>query len=262
MAKAPANKVCVSCNITKTKKYFAGESSLCAMCVSAGKVELVVEAQMPEPEFGPIVEVAEYDYLHPTAVELAARTLARRNLIQFIKRFKPKYTAGWVHEDIARRLVRFMQAVERGEEPRLLLMTPPRLGKSELGSRHFAPFALGHHPDWEIIAVSHTGGLTMSFSRYIRDLLRDPSYQALFPETALDPASQSVENWNLTRGGGYLAAGVGTGITGRGAHIVLLDDLVKDIEAADSMPFDIYLKEYLAPHRLLVRKQSSEQGRQ
>jgi predicted phage terminase large subunit-like protein len=174
------------------------------------------------------------DYTSPTAVELAARTLARRNLIQFIKRFKPKYTAGWVHEDIARRLVRFMQAVERGEEPRLLLMTPPRLGKSELGSRHFAPFALGHHPDWEIIAVSHTGGLTMSFSRYIRDLLRDPSYQALFPETALDPSSQSVENWNLTRGGGYLAAGVGTGITGRGAHILLLDDLVKDIEAADS----------------------------
>ena len=31
-----------------------------------------------------------------------------------------------------------------------------------------------------------------------------------------------------------MAAGVGTGITGRGAHILLLDDLVKDIEAADS----------------------------
>ena len=105
---------------------------------------------------------------------------------------------------------------------------------SEIGSRHFAPFVLGHHPDWEIIAASHTNSLTMSFSRYIRDLLRDPSYHALFPNTILDPASQSVENWNLTAGGGYLAAGVGTGITGRGAHILLLDDLIKDIEAADS----------------------------
>jgi glutamate--cysteine ligase len=27
-----------------------------------------------------------------------------------------------------------------------------------------------------------------------------------------------------------------------------------DIEAADSMPFDVYLKEYLAPHRLLARQ--------
>lgn len=105
---------------------------------------------------------------------------------------------------------------------------------SELGSRHFPPWVLGQHPDWEIIAASHTSSLTLSFSRYIRDLVRDPSYQALFPDMRLDPTSQSVENWNTLSGGGYMAAGVGTGITGRGAHILLLDDLVKDIEAADS----------------------------
>jgi predicted phage terminase large subunit-like protein len=108
------------------------------------------------------------------------------------------------------------------------------MGKSEIGSRNFPPWVLGQHPDWEIIAASHTASLTLSFSRYIRDVLRDPAYQAVFPDTKLDPSSQSVENWNLTSGGGYLAAGVGTGITGRGAHILLLDDLVKDIEAADS----------------------------
>lgn len=105
---------------------------------------------------------------------------------------------------------------------------------SEIGSRHFAPWVLGDHPDWEIIAASHTASLTMSFSRYIRDLMRDPAYQAIFQNAKLDPGSQSVENWNTTKGGGYLAAGVGTGITGRGAHVLLLDDLVKDIEAADS----------------------------
>jgi predicted phage terminase large subunit-like protein len=113
-------------------------------------------------------------------------------------------------------------------------MLPPRFGKSEIGSRHFPPWVLGHHPDWEIIAASHTASLTLSFSRYIRDVVRDPGYTAVFPDTRLDPSSQSVENWNLTKGGGYLAAGVGTGITGRGAHVLLLDDLVKDIEAADS----------------------------
>jgi len=94
---------------------------------------------------------------------------------------------------------------------------------------------LGQHPDWEIIAASHTSSLSMSFSRYIRDLMRNPAYGAVFPDAVLDPSSQSTENWNLTRGGGYLAAGVGTGITGRGCSILLLDDLVKDIEAADSI---------------------------
>ena len=166
--------------------------------------------------------------------ELAERELCRRRLLPFVQRFRPKYVAGWVHEDVCRRLERFVRDVEAGKEPRLLMMMPPRAGKSELGSRNFPAWALGQHPDWEIIAASHTGSLTMSLSRYIRDLLRDPAYQAVFPAARLDPSSQSVENWNLTGGGGYLAAGVGTGITGRGAHILLLDDLVKDIEAADS----------------------------
>jgi len=167
--------------------------------------------------------------------ELAARELCRRRLLPFIQRFRPKYEAGWVHEDICRRIERFVRDVEDGKEPRLLLMMPPRSGKSEISSRHTPAWILGQHPEWEIIAASHTSSLSMSFSRYLRDLMRDPAYSAVFPDAALDPASQSAENWNLTKGGGYLAAGVGTGITGRGAHVLLLDDLVKDIEAADSI---------------------------
>lgn len=166
--------------------------------------------------------------------EMAAKILARRSLLGFIRRFRPKYDAGWVHEDICRRLERFVQQVEQGLEPRLLLCMPVRHGKSEIGSRHFAPWVLGKHPDWEIIAASGAQSLAMSFSRYIRDLVRDPSYQSVFEHMRLDPSSQSVENWNTTYGGGYLAAGIGTMITGRGAHILVLDDPVKDAEAADS----------------------------
>ena len=167
--------------------------------------------------------------------ELAQRELCRRKLLPFIQRFRPKYIAGWVHEDICRRIERFVEQVEQGLSPRLLLMMPPRSGKSEISSRHTPAWILGKHPDWEIIAGSHTSSLSLSFSRYLRDVMRDPAYTAVFPDAVLDPSSQSVENWNLTKGGGYLAAGVGTGITGRGAHVLLLDDLVKDIEAADSL---------------------------
>lgn len=167
-------------------------------------------------------------------VELAGRELCRRKLLPFIQRFRPKYTAGWVHEDICRRIERFVDQVERKESPRLLLLCPPRSGKSEIGSRHAAPWALGKHPDWEIIATSNSASLSLSFSRYIRDLMRNEHYASVFPESKLDPSSQSVENWNLTNGGGYMAAGVGTGIVGRGAHILLVDDVVRDMEAADS----------------------------
>jgi predicted phage terminase large subunit-like protein len=179
----------------------------------------------PDPEINPA---------DPSDREKAARVLAGRRLLPFIKRFRPKYDAGWVHEDICRRLERFVKDVEEGKEPRLLLAMPVRHGKSEIGSRHFAPWVMGKHPDWEIIAASGAQSLAMSFSRYIRDLVRDPAYQSIFPSMKLDPSSQSVENWNTLSGGGYLAAGIGTMITGRGCHILLLDDPVKDAEAADS----------------------------
>lgn len=174
--------------------------------------------------------------------EVAARELCRRRLMPFVQRFRPKYLPGWVHKDICRRLERFVEKVEAGEEPRLLLMLPPRGGKSELSSRHFPAWVLGKHPEWEIIAASHTGSLTLSFSRYIRDLLRDPAYNVVFPNTHLDPSSQSVENWNLMEGGGYLAAGVGTGITGRGclAPYTLVDTnrgkmRIIDLKVGDSV---------------------------
>lgn len=250
----PAPFVCVVCGEKKSPTLFPSlTATTCSECTSActapqaaknppGRPKKLGVEPTPhvapqndqEPASGFVHVDAEIDPTNPTMQELAARTLARRRLLPFIQRFRPKYMAGWVHEDICRRLERFLKQVEDGLEPRLMLNVPVRHGKSEIGSRHFAPWVMGKHPDWEIIAASGSQSLALSFSRYVRDLVRDPSYQAVFPDMKLDTSSQSVENWNTMSGGGYLAAGVGTMITGRGCHILLLDDVVKDAEAADS----------------------------
>lgn len=218
--------------IVPTAPGTEAETSTSAAQVPKGKDQEAINEAYELPYDPPSYHFAPSE---DPRVELATRELCRRKLLPFIQRFRPKYTAGWVHEDICRRIERFVKQVEAGESPRLLLMMPPRSGKSEISSRHTPAWILGQHPEWEIIAGSHTSSLSLSFSRYLRDVMRDPAYTAVFPDARLDPSSQSVENWNLTKGGGYLAAGVGTGITGRGAHVLLLDDLVKDIEAADSI---------------------------
>lgn len=241
--KRPAGSfVCLECGQTRSPLEFPSLSApVCTPCLNKPP---------PEPESPPVDDVlpppsdadgdifrslpVEIDPSIPSHQEMAARVRARKALLPFIQRFRPKYMAGWVHEDICRRLERFMLAVERQESPRMLLCMPVRMGKSEIGSRHFAPWILGHHPEWEIIAASGGQNLALSFSRYIRDLVRDPSYQALFPETKLDASSQSAENWSTTRGGGYMAAGIGTMIVGRGAHVLLIDDPCTSPEAADS----------------------------
>lgn len=165
---------------------------------------------------------------------LAKRELARRSLLQFTQATLPTYAPGWVHEDICRRLERFSQAVAAKKSPRLMLLMPPRHGKSELASIRFPAWHLGHNPTHEIINVGYNMDLPVIFSRKVRDVLRDPVYQGIFADSRLDEESKAVEAWRTTRGGGFTAAGVGGGITGKGAHALIIDDPLKNQEEADS----------------------------
>ncbi len=166
--------------------------------------------------------------------ELATRILAKKSLIHYIMRFQPNYKAGWVHYDICERLERFMKDVEDGKSPRLMLFMPPRHGKSLIASNYFPSWVLGHHPEYEIIASSYAVSLPIGFSRQVRERVRQKAYQNIFPHTKIHPEAQSAEAWITTEAGGYLAAGVGGGITGKGAHIAVIDDPIKDAEEADS----------------------------
>lgn len=176
--------------------------------------------------------------------ELASRILARRRLLPFVQRVNPKYQAGWVHEDICERLERFSAAVAAGLSPRLMILMPPRHGKSELASRSFPPWHLGRHPDHEFIACSYNVSLAMSFSRKVKEVMLDTDYAGVF-QTRLDPNNQSTEEWGIagTRGG-YVAAGVGGGITGKGAHVLMIDDPVKSAEDADSADYREKLRQW------------------
>lgn len=105
---------------------------------------------------------------------------------------------------------------------------------STLASVNFPSWVLGDDPNLEFIACSYNSSLAMDFSRKVRDRINDPKYAKLFPNTRLSDSSQSAERWNTSGKGGYVAAGVRGPITGRGAHIGVIDDPVKDREDAES----------------------------
>lgn len=166
--------------------------------------------------------------------ELASRVLARRRLLPFIKRLDDKYLAGWVHEDICMRLEKFSEDVVKGLSPRLMLLMPPRHGKSRIASISFPAWHLGRYPDHEFISASYNVALAMGFSRKAQNVMEDPRYP--FDGVALDPNNKSAETWGIAgKAGGYVAAGVGGGITGKGAHILSIDDPIKNHEEADSL---------------------------
>jgi predicted phage terminase large subunit-like protein len=166
--------------------------------------------------------------------EFARRELCRQLMMPFVLRFFTAYKPGWVHQDICRRLEKFVRDVEEQRSPRLIMTLPPRHGKSTLLSDMFPSWVLGKHPEWEFIATSYAVTLPIKFSRAIRDRLRDPAYAGVFPECSLRADAQGIEEWRLTAGGGYRAAGVGGGITGLGAHCLIVDDPIKDWAEAQS----------------------------
>ena len=222
---------CKRCKVVLAETLILPEG-LCVYC-KADDAEKIPEPKIPTPKLNKTAK-KELSSQKRAEKELALRVLTRKRLLPFVEKFNPDYQAGWVHKDICKRLEKFSAQVDAKQSPRLMLFMPPRHGKSTLASVAFPAWHLGKNPSHEFISCSYSGSLAMSFSRKVRQLLREPSYGKVFEETNLDRDSQSVESWSTTKGGGYVAAGVGGGITGKGANILLIDDPVKNREDAES----------------------------
>jgi predicted phage terminase large subunit-like protein len=121
---------------------------------------------------------------------------------------------------------------------RLMIFIPPRHGKTQTVSRYFPAWLLGQNPDVRLIMASYGAVLAKRNSRFVRNLIDTPDYQAMFPGLALAAGSSAVDSWDIHgRHGGVIAAGVGGGITGHGANLVIIDDVVKSRAEAESETF-------------------------
>jgi hypothetical protein len=193
-----------------------------------------------------------------------AALLARDNFIAFAKFMRPDpddfedpdksaYQVAKHHAVIATALER----IERGDMRRTIIDLAPRHGKSEAVSRLFPAWVLGRNPRESIIFATYNQDLANDFGRDVRTLIDDPLYAQVFPNTKLKVGSASVDRLELEAGGKMFFAGVGGSITGRGAGLVICDDLTKGRAEADSLVqrdriwkwFNEVLKTRLLSHR-------------
>lgn len=163
-------------------------------------------------------------------VAAARAELGRRHLLDFAPQIVFDYQAAPHHSLICERL----EAVERGDIDRLMIAMPPRHGKSQLASRLFPAWCLGRNPRTQIIAASYNSDLASDFGRDVRNIVGSPEFGEIFPGVSLSVDSKAANRMNTNKGGTYIAAGVGTAVTGRGARIALIDDPFKDRAEADS----------------------------
>jgi len=163
--------------------------------------------------------------------ELAARTLARRRLLDFTTYTYKQYQPEPVHALIGDAL----ENVLAGHITKLMIFAPPQSGKSELVSVRFPAFWLSKRPESPIILTSYGADLAHSKSKEVLSIIQSPTYQILFPGLELDPKRHATQNWKLHgHRGGMVAAGVGGPITGHGAILGIIDDPFENWEAAQS----------------------------
>lgn len=153
------------------------------------------------------------------ARELLRRKDAAENLIAFTEYTFPRYRTARHHRIIAEQLER----VSRGEVDRLMLLVPPRHGKSELASIRLPAWFLGCQPHKQFLSVSATEGLASDFGRAVRNTISSPEYRAIF-DTRLSEDSQAKGKWHTSDGGIYYALGIGGSVLGRGGDCILIDD--------------------------------------
>lgn len=111
----------------------------------------------------------------------------------------------------------------------LLVSMPPRHGKSYLVSEHTPPWFVTKYPDRDVILTSYEADFAASWGRKSRDHVEEhPEFGVLVSNDG-----RAASDWHVKgRRGGMRTAGAGGPITGKGAHLMIVDDAVKNNEDA------------------------------
>ena len=125
---------------------------------------------------------------------------------------------------------------EPDQSHRIMIFMSPRGGKSQCVSETFPSFFLGHFPDKRVMIGSYGDSLAQRFGKLNRQKISEfgPS---LF-NVSISKQKSSMTNFDIEgHRGGMLSIGIGSGATGHGADLLLLDDPVKNKEEAESQAY-------------------------
>lgn len=116
---------------------------------------------------------------------------------------------------------------------RLLIMMPPRHGKSQLISEYLPAWWLGKSPDDRVALGSYHERFAASWGRKSRDNFVETAARLWKRQLRRD--LKASNDWGIAHHvGGMRTAGAGGAMTGYGAHLLIFDDPVKDAKDANS----------------------------
>ena len=179
--------------------------------------------------------------IHLLGRRLDAIKAAKKHLLPFVKLLHddpahsddPAYSRYEVkphHELIAKTL----EKIEAGKLTRVIISMPPRHGKTELVTKSFIPWYMGRNPMNSVIGATYSDQFAGDLGREIKSNILHPAFVQTFDQMTLKSDSKAANRMMNDKGGSIFMVGRNSAITGRGGHLIVLDDPIKNRLEADS----------------------------
>jgi predicted phage terminase large subunit-like protein len=135
----------------------------------------------------------------------------------------PTWNWEWPH---LRALDDVLDGIVNGTHKRVIIQMPTRIGKTEKVTVRFPAYMLELAPTLPVMVTGYNDAFARRLSRKIRRILRG--------RIPMSNDRTAAEDWETAEGGGVRAAGVGVGIAGLPAGLIMIDDPTKNREDAYS----------------------------
>ena len=189
-------------------------------------------------------------------------SLAQCNFLEFIKYiFKhdgKEYIVGRHTSEICAKIdLALTNLFQHKISAEILLTVPFRHGKTEIVSRLLPAYIIGkygsvpennpHCIQLEVILGCYNKDLASTISKHAKKYIQSPGYHDVFPNVAISKESAAASEWAVdvvdpATGDRHQicefhAAGMLSGVTGKGASILIIDDILKNREEAESQTY-------------------------
>lgn len=176
-------------------------------------------------------------------IEKVKAALAGKELRRFVLYTKQDYVVKAYHDYIMSRL----DAFGRGEIKKLMIFAPPQHGKTEIASRRFPAYFLGHNPSTKVAVASYSATIAHEIGRDIKNIINSYEYKQIFPkvtagksnniDASMSDASHyyHISSTGEKNNGFVYTVGRGGSITSKTVDLGIIDDILKGREEASSL---------------------------
>ena len=151
--------------------------------------------------------------------------------VQYV--FGDKYLMTPFHKTLCAICQTAVDKIKRGEQVRILLSTPPQVGKSSTLTETFPSWFIGNNPDLSVIITAYNADIAEKFGDRNRQKVKDFGKDIFGIQV-----SDSQDNKTLFQIKGHqgqiFSAGILGGLTSNPAALIIVDDPFKNGEEAES----------------------------